>query len=64
MSIWVLTRCGQANCKEIIFDFRNANNTHQQMASDGEGIEVVDECKYLGIIDAKLSWNSNTDLSL
>lgn len=47
--------------KEIIFDFRNANNTHQQMTIKGS--KVVDNYKDVGtIIYAKLSWNSNTDV--
>lgn len=42
--------------KEIIFDFRSVNNTHQPLTMDGESIEMVDDYKYIGtIIGAKLS---------
>ena len=64
----VTVHCPCRGCNSLmpvvtIFDFRNGNNTHQQMIIVGEDIEVVDDYKYLGtIIDPKLPWNSNTDV--
>ena len=62
---WCRSSCLLLNTnktKEMIFDFRSGGSTHQQMTIEAQGIEVVEEYKYLGtIIDAKLSWNTNTD---
>ncbi len=60
---WCQSSFLQLNIRKtkIIFDFRTIRGTHQQIAVNGEGIEAVNEYKYLGtIIDEKLTWDVNT----
>ena len=48
--------------KELIFDFRKHQQTHNPLDIDGTHVDIVHSYKYLGtIIDDKLSWLENTD---
>lgn len=50
---WCRYSCLHLNTKktkDIIFDFRTGNNSHQQITIYGEVIEVGDDHKYLGTI--------------
>lgn len=62
---WCKASCLLLNTKktkELIIDFSTGSHTHQNMAINGEDIEVVMNYKYLGtMIDNKLTWTCNTD---
>jgi len=46
--------------KELIFDFRQSNNSHELVKIRSESVEQVKEYKYLGVIfDEKLDWRSH-----
>ena len=46
--------------KELIFDFRQSNNSHELIKIGSESVEQVREYKYLGVIfDDKLDWRSH-----
>ena len=45
--------------KELIFDFRKKNNTHDPLMIKNETVERVTEYKYLGVVfDENLNWES------
>ena len=47
--------------KEVIFDFRRLDNSHNQVNISNELVERVGEYKYLGVIfDEKLTWHSHS----
>ena len=62
---WCDTHFLQLNVKktkELIFDFRIKNNSHDLLNIKDESVERVSEFKYLGIIfDEKLEWHSQTN---
>jgi len=48
--------------KELIFDFRQTNNSHEIIKIANENVEQVLEYKYLGVVfDNKLNWRSHAD---
>ena len=48
--------------KEMIFDFRLKDNTHDNVCIHGQQVETVSEYKYLGVVfDDKLEWSQNSD---
>ena len=48
--------------KELIIDFRQKNNTHEEIIIKGEQVERVQEYKYLGVIfDENLDWCKNSE---
>lgn len=48
--------------KEMVIDFRTSARTHQHILVDGDEVEIVEECKYLGVTtDSRLTWSTNTD---
>ena len=48
--------------KEIIFDFRIKNNTHDLLTIKDESVERVTDFKYLGVIfDEKLDWHCQSN---
>ena len=47
--------------KELIFDFRKNNNTHDNIVIKGEVVERVVKYKYLGVLfDENLDWEANS----
>ena len=54
-SLWMSTR------KEMIVDFRRAEETHSPLQVDGKTVEIVHSVKFLGVhITDKPSWNPLT----
>ena len=48
--------------KELIFDFRQTNNSHDVVQIGSDSVEQVHEYKYLGVVfDDKLEWHSHAD---
>ena len=49
--------------KEIIFDFRQKHNIHDNLTIKNQEVERVNEYKYLGVVfDDKLDWSKNSSL--
>jgi len=62
---WTQKNCLLLNTtktKELVVDFRRSKTPYQSVCIDGEEIETVQTCKYLGVVlDNKLEWSANIE---
>lgn len=59
-AVVVLIQADETICQRRVHDF--VDRTHQHILVDGDEVEIVEKCKYLGAtIDSGLTWNTNTD---
>ena len=62
---WTKNNCLLLNTtktKELVVDFRRSKTPCQSVCIDGEEIETVQTCKYMGVLlDNKLEWSANIE---